>query len=127
VSLAYPTPPATRMLTAGVCATAGGYVPRADSTSPIRGWLDRAVLRVIPPAPLRASWSSAQGGCRHCPPERAMLPLIAHLPARFAARLGWHDAPAIDLPPDVNCGRRRRCGMRSRRWRCERTLGRRTG
>lgn len=64
-----------------------------------RGWLERAFLRPIRPETLtpetvarvrRVAGILRQAG--------VTAPLVAHLPAGSLAGLGWHGAPAVDLP-----------------------------
>ncbi|MEW6252225.1 MAG: hypothetical protein AB1716_16425, partial [Planctomycetota bacterium] len=104
-----------------------GYVAACRQHFAERGWLDRAVLRVIPPAPLSGELVERTrrlaGIVRQ---SEAILPLVAHLPARSLRGLGWHDAPAIELPPDVNVWAPPAMWYEVEALARERTLGRRT-
>ena len=64
-----------------------------------RGWLDRAVLRVCPPAPLDAGVvDRVRTLTEIVRRSEAPLAVVAHLPARSLAGLGWAGAPAVELP-----------------------------
>ena len=64
-----------------------------------RGWLDRAVLRICPPAPLDADAVAAVRTLTEIVRRSAApLTVVAHLPPRSLAGLGWAGAPAIELP-----------------------------
>ncbi len=64
-----------------------------------RGWLNRAVLRIAPPAPLaQSSVDRVKRLAAIVRQSETMLPLVAHLPAGSLRGLGWHEAPAVALP-----------------------------
>jgi len=64
-----------------------------------RGWLDRAVLRLLPPGGLDeqavARVTRLASVVRQ---SEARLPIVAHLPPRTLRTLGWHGAPLAELP-----------------------------
>ncbi len=63
-----------------------------------RGWLERAILRPLPPQALDAAAVLATERVGAILQAAELdLPLMAHLPAGSLAPLGWHEAPAIDL------------------------------
>lgn len=63
-----------------------------------RGWLARSVLRIVPLEPLTQGTVDRLrriiGIVRQ---SETNLPVVAHVPARSLAPLGWYHAPAIDV------------------------------
>ena len=81
------------------------YLEQCEQHFAQREWVDRAVLRILPPEDLTEE-SIRQirrlAGIVH--QSESSVPLIAHVPPRSLAALGWHGAPTIDLPEtDIWC------------------------
>ncbi len=63
-----------------------------------RGWLERAFVRLAPPAELTSGGVAQVGLLADIARQsEAGLPLVAHLPAGSLRGLGWRDAPEIRL------------------------------
>lgn len=64
-----------------------------------KGWLERSVLRVASPSALNQAtidrMRRISGIVRQ---SEGSAPILAHLPPSSLRGLGWHNAPAIDLP-----------------------------
>ena len=75
------------------------YLGQCDRHFAECGWLPRAVLDVLPPAPLSAlSIAQIRRMQGIVYQSESAIPLIAHAPPRTLAALGWYGAPEIDLP-----------------------------
>ncbi len=77
----------------------GAYLEKCRAHFAQRGWEKRAVVRILPPGPLDDSGVARvrrlAGILRQ---SRIDVPLVAHLPPESLRPLGWHAAPAIDIP-----------------------------
>lgn len=75
------------------------YLTECQAHFAERGWLDRSVLRVLPPRELSADSVAAEkraaGIVRQ---SETRFPLVTHLPPRSLRGVGWHESPEIDLP-----------------------------
>ncbi len=82
----------------GYARLLAAYLRACEAHFKQKGWLARSILRLAPPAPLTQSaverLRRIVGIVRQ---SETRLPVVAHLPARSLAPLGWYHAPAIEV------------------------------